>query len=373
MRILVDYRPAVRARTGVGEYIRQLVQAYTSTHQDDVAILTSSWKDRPPPTLARELGARVIDRRVPVAVLNYLWHRAEWPPVEWLAGDVDVVLAAHPLLIPARRAAQMVTIHDLFFLDHPELTRGEIKRDYAALVADDARRADAVVTSTPRTQRLITERLGVPAERVYCCPPGAPTWQTLGRGPNVPDEGYVLLLGTLEARKNVGVILDAFTTLADRGSTARLRMAGSATPDAADWLARATQEPLARCVEYVGYVTDDQRERLYSGARALVLPSLDEGFGLTALEAMSAGVPVLASNRGSLPDVVGTGGLLLEPSDAEAWASAIDRVTTDAAWARELACAGLERAKAFTWAGAAARLRQACTDAVARRGTSGRR
>jgi glycosyltransferase involved in cell wall biosynthesis len=373
MEILVDYRPALRARTGVGEYMRQLTRAYASTHQDDVAILTSSWKDRPPPTLAHELGVRVIDRRVPVAVLNYLWHRAEWPPVEWLAGDVDVVLAAHPLLIPARRAAQMVTIHDLFFLDHPELTRGEIKRDYAALAEDHARRADAIVTPSPKTERLIIERLGVPAERVYCCPPGAPTWQTLGHGPNVPEAGYVLLLGTLEARKNVGIILDAFASLARRGSKAQLRMAGRTTPDAAAWLARAAREPLARSVEYVGYVTDDQRERLYSGARALVLPSLDEGFGFTALEAMSAGVPVLASNRGSLPDVVGTGGLLLEPTDAEAWASAIDRVTTDAAWAHGLACAGLERAKAFTWAGAAARLRQACTDAVARRRTSGRR
>ena len=68
-----------------------------------------------------------------MSVLNYLWHRVEWPPVEMLAGDVDVVHAAHPLLIPARRAAQVVTIHDLFFLQHPERTRAEIRSDYAEL------------------------------------------------------------------------------------------------------------------------------------------------------------------------------------------------------------------------------------------------
>src|SRR5687767_716717 len=104
MRILVDYRPALRARTGVGEYIRQLVRAYAAAHHDDVAIFTSSWKDRPSPTLATDLGTQVIDRRVPVAVLNYLWHRAGWPPVEALTGPADVVHAAHPLLIPSRRA-----------------------------------------------------------------------------------------------------------------------------------------------------------------------------------------------------------------------------------------------------------------------------
>jgi glycosyltransferase involved in cell wall biosynthesis len=367
MRILVDYRPALRARTGVGEYIRQLVQAYTATHDDDVAVLTSSWKDRPAPALARELGARVIDRKVPVAVLNYLWHRVEWPPVEMLSGAVDVVHAAHPLIIPSRHAAQVVTIHDLFFLEHPERVHGEIKRDYPALAPAHARRADAVITSSLRTQRLIAERLDVPEARIYCCPPGAPTWKTLGGSPCVPSDGYVLLLGTLEARKNVGVILDAFSKLSQAASPARLVLAGSATSDAAAWLTRVAQAPLNSHVEYVGYVAAERREALFAGARALVLPSLDEGFGLTALEAMSAGVPLLASNRGSLPEVVGTGGLLLEPTDVDGWASAIDRVTRDAVWARDLACAGLERAKAFTWEATARRLGQAYRDAVDRR------
>ena len=369
MRILIDYRPALRARTGVGEYIRALVRAYTTTHDDDVAVFTSSWKDRPAAALRAELGAAVVDRHVPVAVLNYLWHRVEWPPVESLAGPADVVHSAHPLLIPSRRAAQVVTIHDLFFLDNPERVRNEIRRDYPALAPLHARRADAVITSSVRTQRLIVERLGVAADRVYCCPPGAPAWKTLGRSPHVPSHGYVLLLGTLEARKNVGVILDAFVQLAQRRSAAKLVIAGGATADANEWLARASQSPLKSHVEYVGYVSDDRREPLFAGARALVLPSLDEGFGLTALEAMSAGVPVLASNRGSLPEVIASGGLLLEPDDVDAWTSAIDRVTRDDGWARELGCAGLERAKMFTWEGTAARLGQAYREALTRRGS----
>ena len=134
VRILVDYRPALRQRTGVGEYIHQLVRAYTAAHADEeVLLFTSSWKDRPASTVAADTGARVVDRRIPVRILNYLWHRREWPPAEMLAGPVDVAHSAHPLLLPARRAAQVVTIHDLFFLsERSEDATAEIRRDYAA-------------------------------------------------------------------------------------------------------------------------------------------------------------------------------------------------------------------------------------------------
>src|SRR5690348_15310945 len=81
MDILVDYRPALRARTGVGEYTHELVKAYTAAYTDQVSVFTSSWRDRPDPELADELHARVVDRHIPVRLLNLLWHRREWPPI----------------------------------------------------------------------------------------------------------------------------------------------------------------------------------------------------------------------------------------------------------------------------------------------------
>jgi glycosyltransferase involved in cell wall biosynthesis len=369
MRILVDYRPALRARTGVGEYMHTLLRSYTAAHDDTVLLFTSSWKDRPSPSVAGELRARVVDRRVPVSVLNYLWHRLEWPYVEDLAGDADVVHAAHPLLIPARRAAQVVTVHDLFYLSNPERTRAEIRRDYAPLSPSHARRADAVVTPSAYTKGLVSANFGVAPDRIYVCPPGAPTWRTLGRAPNVPTDGYLLFLGTLEPRKNLDVVLDAYAALV-RGSrrVPRLVIAGGASPDARPWLDRMAQEPLRTHVVYKGYISQEEREALYAGARALLLPSLDEGFGLPVLEAMSAGVPVVTSNRGSLPEVAGTAGVLLDPIDVSAWATTIEKLATDARWTTELACRSLERAKAFTWDRSATELRQAYRDAVKRRG-----
>ena len=133
MRVLLDYRPALRDRTGVGEYAHQLVRALLAAFPPDrpsdrdpleLAIFSSSWRDRL--TATKELaGAVTIDRRVPGTLLNLAWHRLEWPPAEHIAGRAfDVTHSLHPLLLPARNAAQVVTVHDLDFLAHP-LVRGD--------------------------------------------------------------------------------------------------------------------------------------------------------------------------------------------------------------------------------------------------------
>jgi glycosyltransferase involved in cell wall biosynthesis len=367
VRILVDYRPALRERTGIGEYIHQLARAYTTAYRDEVLLFTSSWKDRPAPTAGGETGGRVIDRRIPVRILNYLWHRLEWPPAEMLAGDVDVTHSAHPLLMPARDAAQIVTIHDLFFLSHTHDTGAEIRRDYPVLAGSHARRAHAVITSTQYGRSQIIERLGVAGERIYVCPPGAPTWRTLGHRPNVPSDGCILFVGTLEPRKNVGALLDAYQRLLTRArALPRLVLAGRATAAASTWLARINTAPLSGHVTHMGYVDEAAREELYRSARVLVMPSLDEGFGLPALEAMSAGVPVVVSSRGSLPEVVQDAGTLVDPLDIDALTTALERAVFDQSWSLHAAEAGLDRARRFTWSESARTLHRAYTEAVGR-------
>ena len=144
MRVLIDYRPALRARTGVGEWVHRLVTALAEIDDPvELTVFASSWKDRLTQTLPPTVGK--IDRRIPVSVLNYCWHRLEWPPIEMVAGSrFDVVHTPHPLLIPTRHAAQVVTIHDLDFLDHPDRADAEVRRDYPALVERHARRANRV-------------------------------------------------------------------------------------------------------------------------------------------------------------------------------------------------------------------------------------
>src|SRR5215210_5481809 len=126
---------------------------------DRVTLFSSSWKDRLPPTPVP--NASIIDRRIPVALLNFAWHRLRWPPVELLGGRSDIAWSLHPLLMPSSAAAQVVTIYDLFFLDHPEGTTREVRRDYSRLVATHAQRADAIIVCSEYTRDAIVARLDV--------------------------------------------------------------------------------------------------------------------------------------------------------------------------------------------------------------------
>ncbi len=363
MRAVIDYRPALRERSGVGEYTHQLVRALLRVYAADVSagtftvgLFSSSWKDRlaVSPDLA---GAAIFDRRVPVAALNLAWHRLEWPPIESLAGaEFDIAHSLHPLMMPARRAAQVVTIHDLNFLTHPERTRAEIRRDYPALARTHAARADRIVVPSKFTATEVERRLEVPGDKIAVCSPGAPDWTPRNASPR---DGYVLFVGTLEPRKNVGGLLDAYARLVEQREARRaagdrtpvaptLLLAGKATPESRAWLDRIGRPPLAGLVRHTGYVDPADRRALYEGARLLVQPSFEEGFGIPVLEAMTLGVPVVAANRGALPEVLGDAGLLAEP-DAEGLASAIDRMLTDGSLAARSAAAGAARSAGFSW------------------------
>lgn len=367
MRIVVDYRPALRARTGVGEYIHQTVRALVQAGSgDEITLFSSSWKDRPAADIGRELpNVRIIDRRIPVAALSLAWHRLGWPPVEALAGGTyDAAHSPHPLLLPSRSAAQLVTIHDLHFLAHPERTSREVRRDYPWLARTHARLADRIIVSSRFAAGEVQRAFDVPLEKIAVCPAGAPDWakNLQGGDPN----GYLLFLGTLDARKNIGGLLAAYQRLlARRPAVPRLVMAGgTGGREAAKWLENIAKGPLAGSVEHLGYVGDDARASLFQGAGIFVLPSFEEGFGLPVLEAMAAGVPVVASNRGSLPEVIGEAGLLIEPDDPESLVSAIVRILAEPELWQTLRRRGLDRARQFSWKQTAGDVRRAYEDAI---------
>jgi glycosyltransferase involved in cell wall biosynthesis len=120
-------------------------------------------------------------------------------------------------------------------------------------------------------------------------------------------------------------------------------------------------------VQYLGYVPDDRRRALFGGASVLVIPSWHEGFGLPALEAMCLGIPVVASNRGSLPEVLGEAGLLFDPTDPDALAACLERVVTDRELAATCIAKGLERSRSWSWDDAAQRVWQMYARAAGRR------
>jgi glycosyltransferase involved in cell wall biosynthesis len=376
VRILVDYRPALRERTGVGEYVHELVKALSApaagASDDSITLFTSSWKDRPAPTLASEMPAsvHVADVKVPVRALVWSWNRLEWPPVEWFAGTHDVVHSQSPLLIPVRNAAQVVTVHDLDFLRHPDQMTAEIRRDYPALARSHAARADGVIVSSQYAAGEVIRELQIDRSRVHVCPSGRPSWsdgvrqRRRGHGNDGSGErGHILFMGTLSLRKNVGTLLEAYARLLDRKPDApRLVLAGHRTPASARWEARCEAAPLKGRVEITGYVDMARRIDLYEKALMLVLPSYEEGFGLPVLEAMACGVPVVVSTRGSLPEVAGAAATPIDPDDADRFANEMLAILEGDPSTR--IARGIEQASRYSWSACAAAARQAYQSAM---------
>ncbi len=330
---------------------------------DGLTLFSASWRDRLDPGVIT--GTTMVDARVPVRLLNLAWHRLEWPPIELLARRrFDIVHSGHPLLTPARAGAQFVTIHDLDFLDHPERSRREIRRDYPALAAAHARRASRIVVSSRATAAEVASRFSIDPARIVLCPAGAPGWAAAL--PADTPRRHVLFIGTLEARKNLDGLLDAWArVVAEMPDAPPLVIAGRATPDAAAALARMGKPPLKGRVRHAGYVSEPERQELYRDAAVLVLPSFHEGFGLTALEAMAAGVPVVASKRGSLPELIGDAGLLVDPEDSIEMSRALIAAISDPAMRARLSAAGRARAAQYSWASSADRLIEAYRGAAA--------
>ncbi len=328
MRILLDYRPALRERTGVGEYVHRMASALLEqlAPDDTLVLFSSSLRDRLDGDVLA--GASAIDLRIPVRVLNFAWHRLEWPPVDMLAGSVDVAHAAHPLMIPVRSGVRAITLYDLDFLDHPERTRAEIRRDYPQLAPDHARRADLVVTISLYTAAQASGPARSPRRSDRRLP--------------ARSAGHAASSGTASARPDTVrwhdraaqesrcVVPRLRRVLSQRPDAPPLVLAGRTVEQSAAILAPLSAPPLAGHVRHLGYVTAEVHRRLLEEASMLVLPSLEEGFGIPAVEAMATGVPVVASRRGALPEVLGDAGSLVEPSDDGALAAAMEALLADA-------------------------------------------
>ena len=265
---------------------------------------------------------------------------------------------ASPFFPPTRT---IVTIHDLIPLLLPAYRSSPLVRAYTRLVAASARRADAVIADSACSQRDIVRHLGIDAARVRVVYLAAdaryrPIDDTRAvRSKYALTENYLLYLGGFDQRKNVRVILEAFARLSEfhtRGY--RLVLAGvrlgedSAFFPSPQRIARQVGLP-DEAIRYIGWVDEEDKPALYSGAAAFLFPSLYEGFGLPPLEAMACGAPVICSNASSLPEVVGDAALQIDPHDASAWADAIRAVLTDDTRRATMRERGIAQSKAFSW------------------------
>lgn len=247
---------------------------------------------------------------------------------------------------------------------HPDvgglLDPGFVAR-YAPASADAARAATRLLTVSASSKAQLVAEYGVPADHVRVAHNGVDLErhrpgleggaELVAAAGGAADRPYVLFVGTLHPRKNLGVLRDAMAALAGAGLPHALVLVAGPAPDRpdSDELAVAATRPLAgRPVVNLAGVDDDGLARLLAGAAALCLPSLMEGFGLPVVEAMACGTPVVVAARGALPEVVGDAGVVVEP-DVPSVTAGLRSVLEDPARAADLARRGRERAGAFTW------------------------
>lgn len=276
--------------------------------------------------------------------------------LEMLTHPPDLLFVPAHVLPLAHPRRSVVTVHDLGYLYWP---RAHPRKRWWYLHLStryNARAAKLVIADSAATHDDLVRHYGVPADKIRVVhlghgpahrPPSAEEVRAVRARHGVVGD-YVLTVGTLHPRKNLGRLFDAFALArAESGVPCRLVVVGAAGWQAEEIHRQAAE--LGADVQFLGYVPEAELPALLGGAMALAFPSLYEGFGLPALEAMACGTPVVASNTSSLPEVVGDAGLLVPPTDVAALSRALGAVLRDAGLRAELRARGLDRASRFTW------------------------
>ena len=384
MRVGLDATPLLGPRTGVGRYVAGLAGALATLagpEPEELVLVPFSWRGTRDLAAVAPAGPRVRcgRRRVPARLLQAAWSRLPWPPVEWLAGPVEVFHATNFVAPPARRAATLVTVHDLTYLRFPDMVTDASAR-YRDLVPRALGRGAIVCTPTAAVAAEVADEYGLPPDRLVVTPLGV---ADLWRHAAPPDPGwraarglparYLLFVGTREPRKNLGTLLTRPTGSSSLPPPGSLGLetgptvgegAGRTTaptsaathgipplvlvgpPGWGEALDTAGLPPDA--VRTLGYLPEPDLAGVVAGAAAVVVPSWYEGFGLPALEALACGTPVVAADLPAHREVLGDQAELVPPGDPGALAAALGRVLEDPGGEAARA-ARRTRAAGFTW------------------------
>ncbi|HEV8241957.1 MAG TPA: glycosyltransferase family 1 protein [Thermoanaerobaculia bacterium] len=366
-RLGVDLRAALGELTGIGVYTRALLEELARRGSFDIVAMAH----RPPQHdgWMREHGIAFEAQPAPYGVL---WQQLRLPR-RLARGDVDVFWSPLQTLPLLGETPAVVTVHDLTTLLLPETHRFKVMATQVPLLGRSlarARRILAVSEATaadvrrffPETAGRLSVVLGGVAARFT--PANADQVAATREQLGCPD-GYFLYVGTLEPRKNVALLVDAWQSLREEhADVPPLVLVGGY-----GWKSRGLYSRLEALagegVHLLGWLHDDELLRVLQAASCFVYPSLYEGFGLPAAEALACGVPTIVADTSSLPEVVGDAALLVDPHDPGDLAEAMRRVLQEPGLAADLAARGPRQAARFSWERSAAQLEAALLEALA--------
>ncbi len=350
MRIAIDVTTLRGRISGVGYYTARIVEHLAEalgsegSEVSELLLLSNGPVDRALPVGARAVpGFRFPIRSVWMQFLLPLLLRRLRP---------DLVHYTNYLAPAVSPGPYVVSVHDMSLTRTPEHHTLKKRLLTASLVPRVARRARLILTPSLATSRDVVEDLGLPADRVVSIPyAAAEMFRPVAERPPYPglDRPYFLFVGTIEPRKNLVRLLNAFAEFARDVPGVNLVLSGQRGWKCEEIYARAKEKDVADRIVFLDYVDEATLPSLYSHALACVYPSLFEGFGFPVVEAMSCGTPVLTSNTTSLGEI-GTGAaLLVNPFDTQALANGLRSLARDPALREDLRTRGFARAATFSW------------------------
>jgi glycosyltransferase involved in cell wall biosynthesis len=351
VRIVVDVTPLALPRTGIGNYTVGMVRGLVDAGGNHEIVAFAPVGPRGAGMVRSALEGLPIERRiVTVPPSSHTWRTA-WsrlgrPAVERLVGRLDVFHFSDWMYPPQRGGVRATTVYDLSPLHHPDWVAPLTARMHGRKYRHAAQACDVLFAISSYTARDVVETLGVPSERIALAYPGVSTRYSPEGARADLGSPYVLSVATLEPRKNLGRLVEAFALARARRPELQLVVAGAPV----SW---AEQDLHAEGVRALGYVPDSDLPALYRGAALLAYPSLLEGFGIPVVEAMACGTPVVASAHPSLDDAAGDAAVRADPKSPVALASAVERAMVER---EQLIPLGLRHASRFTW--------RACGEAV---------
>jgi len=359
--VALDATPLLGNPTGVGVFCRHLLTALSSRPDTEVSAYAVSWRRRGllADLLPSDVGWR--QRAMPARPLQAAWRRTGRPSVEWFVRDFDVVHGTNFLVPPTRRAGAVLTVHDLTVLRYPELCERSTLA-YPDLIRQAVRRGSWIHTPSEYVAQEVVELLGADPARVRAVLSGTPASggavaagedETGNDGQPIVlppgTERYVLAIGTAEPRKDLPGLVRAFEAVARGRPELALVLVGPDGWGAAELDQTIASSAVRERVVRARWLDERRLSRVLRGAAVLAYPSIYEGFGFPPLEAMSVGVPVVATRVGALPEVLGNAAELVPPRDPSALAGALGDVLDDSQRRDLLVARGMRRTAELTW------------------------
>ena len=362
------------SKAGLSRYALRLIDALIAAAPAHEFTIYINQKFEIPEAWRQAKNFKFVRTKGKIGRMPHVWGTAM---ASWLSRDCDVWLSLAHTLPMRSRAMRVLVVHDLFSLTNPELYVARRAKITANSLRNSINVADHVLAVSESTKRELHDKLKVPLAKVtvtYLGPgnevnrldPSTVKEEDLARI-GVPWPRFLFMLSTIEPRKNVPRLLEAFAKVAceDRFSDLGLAIGGGKGWEKSEVFQMPTKLGIQDRVKFLGYVADADLSILFAKCEAFVLPSLTEGFGITVLEAMLGGAPVICSRTGSLPEVGGDVASYFDPTNIHDMAKAM-MTRLDAKDRERVVSKGLQQAKKFDWSNTAAQTIRALEEVCAR-------